>query len=112
MCKLNSLKAITYFSAGKPIESSYYDTTYLIDVKGIPWTATKWEIIGFFEDFKILNGPDGIHFKVNNPSNNDAFIQLTTFTDYHSAVKQKTRYIGNSAIKCKSFAELPYNLTF
>lgn len=93
------------FSADKYVESSLYDTTYLLDVKGIPWTATKCDVVSFFPDFDILNGKNGIHFKVDNTFNNDAFIQLTTYTDYHKALKQKVRYIGNSAIKGKHFSE-------
>lgn len=87
------------FAAEKSFESSCYDSTYLIDVKGIPWTATKWEIIEFFKDLNILNGTDGIHFKLDSHYNNDAFIQLSAFTDYHTALQQKIRYIGNSAVK-------------
>lgn len=96
-------KFLINFSAGKFVESSYYDTTYLIDVKGIPWTATKWNIVEFFDDLNILNGEKGIHFKLDNTYNNDAFIQLTTYTDYHMALKQKVRKIGNAAIKSNTF---------
>lgn len=90
--------------AGKFVESSVYDTTYLVDVKGIPWTATKWNIVEFFDDLNILNGCDGIHFKVDNTYNNDAFIQLTTYTDYQTATKQKLRRAGTAAIKGKNFS--------
>lgn len=90
-------------SAGKFVESSIYDTTYLVDVKGIPWTATKWNIVEFFNDLSILNGCDGIHFKVDNTFNNDAFIQLTTYADYQMATKQKVRRAGSAAIKSKYF---------
>lgn len=86
-------------TADKFVESSMYDTTYLVEVKGIPWTATKWHIVEFFEDLNILNGRDGIHFKVDNTLNNDAFIQLTTYTDYQMALKQKVRRVGSAAIK-------------
>lgn len=95
---------MVYFTAGKFIESSYYDSTYLIDVKGIPWTATKWDIVDIFDDLTILNGRDGIHFKVDKTYNNDAFIQLTTYADYQMALKQKVRQIGRSAVKSKIFS--------
>lgn len=99
---LNLLPSL-FFTADKLIESCLYDSTYLLDVKGIPWTATKWEIVDFFNDLNILNRTDGIHFKLDSHFNNDAYIQLTSLSDYNTALRQKVRYFGNSAVKSTVF---------
>lgn len=74
----------------------------LIRASGIPWIATKQEIVDFFGDIKILNGVQGIHFiidKIKN-SRNDAFIQLASKKHYELAMKQTTMRMGSSSVKC------------
>lgn len=61
---------------------SKYDSTHLIYVKGLPWIATKQEIVGFFHDMNILNGTNGIHFFIDNYKDNCAFIQLKERIDF------------------------------
>lgn len=70
-------------------------------MKGIPWTAAKLDIIDFFSDLHIMNGTNGIHFKIDNTFNNDAFIQLASYEDVQLALKRKMRYFANSAVKSK-----------
>lgn len=79
------------------------DSTYLVHVTGIPWTANKMTIMRFFDDLSILNGANGIHFVVNSVYNNDAFIQLASYKDYQLALKHKhgRRFFANSAVKSK-----------
>lgn len=83
-----------------------FDSAHLIYVKGLPWTATKQEILDFFNDIKILNGTKGIHFVVENGNRNDAFIQLATQDDHRLAIKCKGRPMGFSVISSKNLPAL------
>lgn len=81
-----------------------YDTKYIVYVKGLPWTASKIDIVGFFSNhMRIRNGINGIHFVVNNVCNNEAYIQLTSKNDYLWAIERKVMFMGNSSVKCKFF---------
>lgn len=81
------------------------DTSWLIHVSGMPWMATKDEILEFFDDFKILNEVNGIHFIINETKNNqnEAFIQLVSEKDFQMAMNYKTERMGFSSVKSNIF---------
>ncbi|XP_055294776.1 G-rich sequence factor 1-like [Sitodiplosis mosellana] len=65
---------------------SGYGTSYLIKVRGLPWTTTKKDLREFFAKVHILNGLDGIHFITDDENNfGVAYIQLPTRQDYEVA---------------------------
>lgn len=87
---------------------SKFDSTYLIHVKGLPWTATKQDILDFFGDINILHGTNGIHFAVNNAKINSAYIQMATEKDYCEAKKSKMEYMGYSVVRGNFMECLPF----
>lgn len=62
------------------------DSSLLLKIRGLPWTATKKDLRDFFVGIKILNDLDGIHF-ISDDQNNFgvAYIQLATKKDYELA---------------------------
>lgn len=78
------------------------DSTYFIQAKGIPWIATKCEIIEFMDDVKVLNGANGIHFMIDETKNshNTAIIQLASEHDYRMALSKKGARMGYANITC------------
>lgn len=66
---------------------SGYDTIFVLQSNGFPWSMTKQEIMQFFVGVNILNGTKGIHFIIDNRINkcNKLYIQLATETDYRKA---------------------------
>lgn len=83
---------------------SGYDTSYLIKVRGLPWTTTKKDLRDFFSNINILNGLDGIHFITDDEHNfGVAFIQLPTRGDYESAKKYHRKKLEERYIEGKRF---------
>lgn len=83
-----------------------FDSTYLILVSGLPWQITKTKIVDIFHDVKILNGPNGIHFKIDDNRNklNQAYIQLESEHDYHKAQSYNNISIGSIQIESKFYS--------
>lgn len=85
-----------------------YDSLYLIEVRGLPWSATRQEIQQFFSGCNLLNGKDGIHFIIGeNRKCGRAFIQFEQLRDYQLAQKYHMKQLddqyveGISVIICK-----------
>lgn len=82
---------------------SGYATSYLIKVRGLPWTTTKKDLRDFFSKVHILHGLNGIHFITDDENNfGVAYIQLPTRQDYEVAQtyhrkKLDERYIEGDA---------------
>lgn len=78
-----------------------YDSKYLINVRGLPWSATKPEIADFFGSINILNGQDGIHFIIDerNMKQGQAFIQLDQLRDLTAALKINKKYMEDRYIE-------------
>lgn len=85
----------------EPNPQSELNTAHVIHVTGIPWTATKQKMVEFFDDIKILDGVNGIHFIIDNTSKNGAFIQMATKHDYWLAMK---RQVGYTSLGGKMFS--------
>lgn len=82
---------------------SGYGTTYLIKVRGLPWTTTKKDLMDFFENVHILNDLDGIYFITDDENNfGVAYIQLPTRNDYEQAQKFHHMQLGDRYVEGKS----------
>lgn len=66
-----------------------FDSKYLIEVRGLPWSATKEDVKDFFHNVTILNGLNGIHFILEEKhlKNGRAFVQLEQYNDLVLALK-------------------------
>lgn len=82
-----------------------FNSTHLIYVKGIPWSATKQSIVYFFDGIHILNGVNGIHFIIENTKSNNAFVQLASANDYQLAIKRRMKPWGYSSVTGKISSE-------
>lgn len=81
---------------------SGYGTSYLIKVRGLPWTATKKDLLDFFANVHISNGFDGIHFITDDQNNfGVAYIQLPTRKDYDRAQNFHHKLLGDRYVEGK-----------
>lgn len=79
---------------------SGYETSYLIKVRGLPWTTTKKDLRDFFVNVHISNELDGIHFITDDEHNfGVAYIQLPTRKDYESIQTFHRKKIGDRYIE-------------
>lgn len=106
-------------SKGRDISvDSGYGTSYLIKVRGLPWTTTKKDLRDFFAKVHILHGLDGIHFITDDENNfGVAYIQLPTRQDYEIAQtyhrkKLDERYIEGKTIFLLYFARFVFVFVF
>lgn len=83
---------------------SGYGTSYLIKVRGLPWTTTKKDLRDFFCKVHILHGLDGIHFITDDENNfGVAYIQLPTRQDYEIAQMYHRKKLDERYIEGKTF---------
>lgn len=81
---------------------SGYGTSYLIKVRGLPWTTTKTDLRKFFVNVQISN--DGIHFITDDENNfGVAYIQLPTRKDYERVQKFDRKKLGDRYIEGMHF---------
>lgn len=79
---------------------SGYETSYLIKVRGLPWTTTKKDLRDFFANVHISNDLDGIHFITDDQQNfGVAYIQLPTRKDYEYIQTFHRKKIGDRYIE-------------
>lgn len=80
-----------------------YDSKFMIEVRGLPWSATKQDVFDFFENVQILNGVNGIHFIVekNSIRSGRAYIQLQNLNDMTLAMKYHKKCMGDRYIEGK-----------
>lgn len=80
-----------------------YDSKFLIELRGLPWSATKKDVEHFLKDVNILNGLRGIHFLLddNHQKINRAIIQLGQIRDYTLAKKYNHQLMFDRCIEGK-----------
>lgn len=71
--------------------SPKFVSSNLIYITNIPWTATKKQVVEFLYGIHILNGSKGVHFTLENTTNNNAFVQIATEDDYQLVLKEKMK---------------------
>lgn len=95
------------FSWDAPNREFNFDAKYLIQVRNLPWTATRQQIAEFFENLRIMNGMEGIHFIMNDRimENAEAFIQMESMHDYTAALKLNYKVMDDQCIEgvCKLY---------
>lgn len=84
-----------------PIRGFNYDSKYLIQLRNLPWTATKPEIIKFLDNISIMNDIDGINFIINDKITKhiEAYVQLESLRDYTAALKLNGTSMGDQCIE-------------
>lgn len=77
------------------------DSIHVVEVRGLPWIATKSEILNFFSDVNVYNGPNGIHFKIEKGKNqcNQAYLRLQSDKDIQQALTYNCTKMGAVVIR-------------
>lgn len=80
-----------------------YDCTWLIRIRGLPWSATKKEIVQFFDGVNILNGENGVHLITLSGNKSrplgEAYIQLASEDDFNKAQNFHRQNMGQRYIE-------------
>lgn len=73
---------------------------FVVLVERIPWTATKQQVVAFFEGIQIVNGAFGINFIVpdERAKRNDAFVEVATYDDFQRIRRFELKSFANCAI--------------
>lgn len=87
-----------------------YDSKFLVEVRGLPWSATKQDVSDFFKNVNILNGLNGIHFIVDekNIRSGRAYIQIEQLRDYMLALKCHNNHMDDRFIEGTSQMQTEY----
>lgn len=86
-------------------DRSNSDGSFLIRIRGLPFTTTKQEIAEFFEGINIISGEDGIHlasFGLHSTKPlGEAYIELASEDDYEKAQNFHKKNMGSRYIEGK-----------
>lgn len=79
------------------------DGSFLIRIRGLPFTTTKQEILDFFEGINIVSGEDGIHLAAfglhSTKPLGEAYIELASEDDYEKAQDFHKKTMGSRYIE-------------
>lgn len=81
------------------IDDFNYDSKFLIEVRGLPWSATKQEVSDFFANVSILNGLNGFIVDEKNYKNGRAYIQIEQLKDYMLALKYHKHHMDDRYVE-------------
>ncbi|XP_063244417.1 LOW QUALITY PROTEIN: heterogeneous nuclear ribonucleoprotein H2 [Bacillus rossius redtenbacheri] len=77
------------------------DESYVIKLRGLPWSTTVDEIIKFFSDCNIRGGKAGIHMTMSREGrpSGEAYVEMETDEDIDQAVKRDRDHMGQRYIE-------------
>ncbi|XP_010153549.1 PREDICTED: G-rich sequence factor 1, partial [Eurypyga helias] len=77
------------------------DNVFLIRAQGFPFSCTEEDVLNFFDNCRIRNGENGIHFLLNSDGRpkGDALIELESKEDVQRALGKHLRYMGPRYVK-------------
>lgn len=78
-----------------------YDSKYLVEIRGLPTSATRQEVRNLFGGISILNGLNGIHFVFDEKYRKHglAFVQFEHMRDYQSVYNYNTPRLNGQHIE-------------
>ncbi|NXH20584.1 GRSF1 factor, partial [Bucco capensis] len=81
------------------------DNVFLVRAQGFPFTCTEEDVLIFFDNCRIRNGENGIHFLLNREGRRrgDALIEMESKADVQRALEKHMRYMGPRYVKGKWF---------
>ena len=82
-----------------PADETANEGKFVVKVRGLPWSATTDDIIGFFTGSTTKE--DGIHFLINNQGRptGEAYIEFASDEDLQEALKKDKEYMGKRYIE-------------
>ncbi|XP_051925127.1 G-rich sequence factor 1 [Hippocampus zosterae] len=69
---------------------------YIVQVIGLPWSCTALDLVHFFSDCRIRDGPSGVHLTADHqgrPSGR-AFVEMEHEEDVSKALEKHRQYLG------------------
>ncbi|MCL4124761.1 UNVERIFIED_CONTAM: hypothetical protein GTU68_024752 [Idotea baltica] len=77
------------------------DEDKVIRIRGLPWSATKEDIIKFFDGIEILNGVEGVHMTLSREGrpSGEAYVELVDQEDISKAEKKHNQHMGRRYIE-------------
>ncbi|XP_009875144.1 PREDICTED: G-rich sequence factor 1, partial [Apaloderma vittatum] len=74
---------------------------FLIRAQGFPFSCTEEDVLTFFDNCRIRNRENGIHFLLNRDGRRrgDALIELESKADVQRALEKHLRYMGPRYVK-------------
>nr|XP_039252500.1 heterogeneous nuclear ribonucleoprotein F-like [Styela clava] len=77
------------------------DGTFIVRIRGLPWSASEAEILTFLTDVNIVNGEEGIHktyTREGRPSG-EAYVELHSDLDLQNALAKDHEMMGRRYIE-------------
>ncbi|KAI1303701.1 Heterogeneous nuclear ribonucleoprotein F [Halotydeus destructor] len=73
----------------------------VVRIRGLPWQATKEEVLNFFSDCKIKGGDKGIHIVLSREGrpSGEAYIEMDNHEDFTKAVEYHRKTMGSRYIE-------------
>ncbi|KAG8193963.1 hypothetical protein JTE90_013660 [Oedothorax gibbosus] len=77
------------------------DDGFVVRVRGLPWSATKDEILKFFTGVNIKNGLGGIHMTLSREGrpSGEAYVELASEEDFTKAIEKHNDHMGHRYIE-------------
>ncbi|NWI93675.1 GRSF1 factor, partial [Pitta sordida] len=77
------------------------DNVYLVRAQGFPFSCTEEDVLTFFDNCRVRNGENGVHFLLNRDGRRrgDALIELESKEDVQRALEKHLRYMGPRYVK-------------
>ena len=74
---------------------------FIVRVRGLPWSATRDDIVNFFSPVAVTGGPQGVHFtftRDGRPSG-EAFIEFSSPEDLEAALSKHNAHMGRRYVE-------------
>lgn len=88
-------------------EDQDHDGSFIIKLRGLPWTVTNKDIVNFLKDIAIADGENGVHLitysRNSTRPNGEAFVVCATEDDYKKSFYYNKKTIGKRYIESKYF---------
>lgn len=88
-----------------PDQDKDHDNSFIIKLRGLPWTVTNKDILNFLKDIAIADGENGVHLitysRNSTRPNGEAFVVCATEDDYKKSFYYNKKTIGKRYIESK-----------
>lgn len=82
-----------------------HDNSFIIKLRGLPWTVTNKDIVNFLKDIAIADGENGVHLitysRNSTRPNGEAFVVCASENDYKKSFYYNKKTIGKRYIESK-----------
>lgn len=80
-----------------------HDNSFIIKLRGLPWTVTNKDIVNFLKDIAIADGENGVHLitysRNSTRPNGEAFVVCASEDDYKKSFYYNKKTIGKRYIE-------------